>query len=388
MANTLTGLIPILYQRLDVISRELVGMIPSVSRDSGAEAAAVGQTVRSPVSRAATIVDVTPGVTAPNAGDQTFDTIDMTIDKARAAQIRWNGEEQLSVSNGNGVGWQSLFGDEVEQGFRAICNEVETDLVTIAGLGASRAYGASGTALFGSTNQLGEAAQLRKILDDNGAPPGTRSLVIGTTEGAALRTLTTLTKVNEAGTNMTLRQGELLDLFNFSLKESAQITSFTKGTNSGATTDATGYAKFSTSFTLASAGTGTILAGDLITFAGDANIYQVVTGDADVSNGGTITIAKPGILIAMSAATKAITTVGNTRRNFGFSRNAIHLVTRPPAVPKGGDAAAESTLITDPRSGLTFDVRLYKQYRQNYIEIALAWGKKVQKAEHLAMLVA
>ena len=73
----------------------------------------------------------------------------------------------------------------------------------------------------------------------------------------------------------------------------AQIYNPTSGTASGATTNNAGYAVGATTITLASAGTGTILAGDVITFAGDTNQYNVVSGDADVSNGGTITLAAP-----------------------------------------------------------------------------------------------
>ena len=81
----------------------------------------------------------------------------------------------------------------------------------------------------------------------------------------------------------------------------------TSGTASGATTDATGYATSTTTITLASAGTGTILVGDYVTFAGDTVKYKVTSGDADVSNGGTITIDSPGLLTAIPASATAIT---------------------------------------------------------------------------------
>lgn len=91
----------------------------------------------------------------------------------------------------------------------------------------------------------------------------------------------------------------------------------TKGTASGATTDATGYAIGTTTITLASAGTGTIIAGDRVTFAGDTVKYVVSSGDADVSNGGTITIESPGLLTAIPASATAITVyAGNVTAEF------------------------------------------------------------------------
>ena len=82
------------------------------------------------------------------------------------------------------------------------------------------------------------------------------------------------------------------------------------GTASGATTDSTGYPVGTTTITLASAGTGTILVGDRVTFGSDTVKYIVTSGDADVSNGGTITIESPGIYTAIPASATSITVYG------------------------------------------------------------------------------
>jgi hypothetical protein len=79
---------------------------------------------------------------------------------------------------------------------------------------------------------------------------------------------------------------------------------------SGATTNTAGYTIGATTITLASAGTGAIYVGDYVTFAGDTNKYKVATGDADVSGGGTIVLASPGLLKAIPTSATAITVLG------------------------------------------------------------------------------
>lgn len=382
-ANTLTGLIPDLYAGMDVVSRELVGFIPSVYRDSSAERAAVGQNVDYHIAPANAASDISPAMTIPNPPDQTIGLGQMQITKARAVAFGYIGEEQRGLNAG--PGYLSVQADQFAQALRTLCNEVEVDVATEAYKNASRAYGTAGTTPFAT--DLSATAQVRKILDDNGAPLSDRSLVIDTAAGAKLRTQTQLTRANEAGSLMTLRQGELLDIHGFSLKESAAVPTPAIGTGALATTDAAGYAVGSTTFTLASAGTGTLLAGDVITFAGDTNQYIITSGDADTSNGGTITIAQPGIRVAMSAATKAITVVAKSTRSIALVRSALHLVTRAPQRPKEGDQAADVMMITDPRSGLTFEVSIYLGYRKVRYEVALAWGQKAVKQAHIAALL-
>jgi hypothetical protein len=384
MSNTLTGLTTTIYNALDVVSRELVGFIPAVSSDMTYDRAAVGQTVTSPVAPAATATDITPAVTPPNDGDQTIGSVSMTITKARRVPVRWNGEEKRGLDN-NGASYNVILRDQLAQGMRALVNEVESDIANLC-LKSSRAYGTPGTVPF-ATN-LAEAAQMRKILSDNGAPMSDLQMVLDTTAGASMRTLGQLTKANEAADTSMLRRGVLLDVHGFAIRESAQVKTVLAGTGAASTTNAAGYAVGATVITLAVAGTGTILAGDVITFAGDTNKYVVASGDSDVSNGGTITLAAPGLRKAIAASATAITIIAATTRNMAFARSALAVATRAPALPEGGDSASDRMIITDPVSGLSFEISLYKQYRQIQYEIALAWGVAMVKSEHTALLLA
>lgn len=383
MANTITNLIPDIYNALDVVSRELVGFIPAVSSDMTFERAAVGQTVRSPVAPAATASDITPSATPPDDGDQTIGNVSMTITKARRVPVRWNGEQSLGLSNG-GPGRANIMRDQFAQAMRTLCNEAEADLAALH-IYASRAYGSAGTTPFATTDDFTDASETLRILKDNGASLSDLHMIINTAAGA--KYIGKQARVDAAGDNSILRQGILLNLHGMALRESAQIVTSTAGTGASATTNAAGYAVGATTITLASAGTGTIIAGDVITFAGDTNKYLVVSGDTDVSNGGAVTLAAPGLRKAIAASATAITVVAAAARNMAFARSAIALATRVPALPEEGDAASDRQIVTDPRSGLSFEIAMYKQYRQVQYEVSLAWGVKAVKTEHIALLL-
>ena len=382
MPNTLTNLIPSAYRALNVVSRELVGFIPSVQLDPSAEMLAVGQTIyipQAPVNSAGK--DISPAMAFPTAAYQTIGTKSHSLTKQRAFPFSWQNEERKAMDSG--PGYLSINEQQIAQAIRACVNEMEVDIAVAAKNGASRAFGATA----GTAPVLTDWAQAKKILDDNGAPSTDRTSVFDTSAGVALRSTSNLYKVNEAGDGGSLlRQGLLGNLFGFNLRESAQIQSTTKGTAASATTDNAGYAVGATVLTLASAGTGTILAGDIITFAGDSNKYVVASGDADVSTGGTITLAEPGLRVAMSAATKAITVFGTSARNTAFSRNAILLSTRLPA-SVSGDLATDRQVITDPVSGISFELSMYPGDRMVHYEVAACWGVTVIKPEHLAIIV-
>jgi hypothetical protein len=385
-ANTLTGLIPTLFAALDVISRELVGFIPAVTRNSSAARAAKDQTITYRVVPAMAASDISPAATPSDPSGVVLGTDTMTITKSRKVPFSWTGEEELSLMNqtmlDGGAQIDGVLRDEFVQAMRTLVNEVESDLGALY-VAASRAYGTAGTAPFGTAGDLSDIAQVRKILQDNGAPLTDLHLVLGSTAAANLRgKQNVLFKVNEAGTEELLRRGVLGQLQGFDLHESAQVKDHTKGTGSGYLVNTGGGEAVGQTTITTDTGSGTIVAGDVVTFAGTTHKYIVKTA----LSGGAFVLNKPGLLVA-EADDDAISVGNNYAANLAFARSAIHLVTRAPAMPKRGDAAQDVMEITDPVSGLAFQVALYPGYRQSIFEVGLAWGVKAAKSEHMAILL-
>lgn len=381
MANTITNLIPELYSGLDVVSRELVGMIPAVTLDPVTSRAAKDQTIRSFVAPAATAGDITPAATTPNDGDQTFTNTTLSISKARRVPIRWNGEEELSMSTGFGV--QQMRAAQIQQAFRTLTNEIEADLCALH-IYASRAVGAATTTPFGTAGDYTAASTARKILVDNGAPTGDISIVVDTGAGANIRGKQGGYDASNANSSI-LRQGVLLDINGMAIRESGQVKTHTAGSFTSGTLTSAVRAVGATALAATADYTAGLGAGDVITLAHESNANKyVITAVA----AGTITIAAPGLRTATAATgTVAITLVASTVRNMAFSRSAIVLATRLPALPDGGDIASDRTTVVDPRSGLAFEVAMYPQYRQMQYEVSIAWGVKVVKTEHFGLLL-
>lgn len=380
-ANTLTNIIPTLYEALDIVSREMVGFIPAVSRDSSGARAALNETINIPVVPAVAAADITPGVTAPNTGDQVLGNQTMTIQKSRMVPVRWNGEETVGVMN-SGL-FPSVNAQRFQQAMRTLVNEVEADLGALFAQ-ASRAYGSAGTIPFGTAGDLSDNAQVLKILQDNGAPQIDLHAVLGTASIANIRgKQSVLYKVNESGSSDLLRRGIIGDLQGAMVHTSAAVQRPAVGTGASYTTTAAGFAVGTTSIPIIT-GTGTVLAGDVVTFAGDTNKYVVSTG---VAAPGTIILAEPGLRQAIPAAATAMTIVAISAKDMYFDRSAIALVTRAPAMPEGGDQADDVIEVVDPLSGLAFQVAMYRQYRQVHYEVGLAWGVKAVAPRHIALLI-
>ena len=385
MSNTLTGLYPVMYNAMNVVSREQVGFIPAVSRDATAEMAAANQTVRSPVVPTMAGADITATNIAAAGTDQTISYVDITIANQRKVSFNLTGEEERGLGASN----RTIAEQRFAQAFRTLSNEIEEDIAQLY-VGASRAYGTAGTTPFGTGDDLTDLTEAMRILDDNGAPRTGRAAVIGSAATAKLLgKQPSMFRVNEAGNEMARVFGQMEQLFGFGMFASSKVQSHTRGTAYGASPDyltdtGSTYSVGATTVHL-DTGSGTHVAGDVITFAGDSNKYVITTGAAGDGDK-DIVLAAPGLRATL--ADGVVAELGNSyTANMVFSRDAIQLAARVPAVPTGGDQADDRTYITDPVSGLVFEVSVYRQYRQVSYEVAICWGVKLVKPEHCGLLL-
>jgi len=384
--NTLTAIIPDINTARDVISKELVGFIPSVTLNAGSERAAVNQSVKSLVTPEVSSETRSVTMSPSDPSGQTMTAKELLITNDKSIKIPWSGEEQRGVNVAEG--YSTIYGQQIEQAIRKHVNEIEAHTADIAYLASSRGYGTPTTTPFPTAGNLTDASMALKILKDNGQAGGDNSLVLNTSAGANF--IGFQSQAQMAGTDSIRNQGVLIRTAGLALRESAEVVTHTAGAMASATTTASAQTVGQTAIPLATAGTGVVAAGDMIILAGDTNKYNiesVVFAGANPAAGDVITIAEPGLRVAQTSSAKAITVVATSARNIILNRSAVELVVRPPAMPAGGDAAVDSFMMVDPRSGLSFDIRLYAGYGMNFIDVVCVYQAKAWNPKGIGTLI-
>lgn len=375
MSNVFTALQPVLYSAAQDVSAEPFGVISAISASFDDKGVAVGDTVNVPVAPTATATDFTPAAASTAGDDKTATNVGVQVTASKKVSWHMTGEQLRSLENGgNDNEWVRQL---VAQGMRTLRNLAEASACAAIKQGASRAIGTAGTNPFAS--DINAIADVRKILMDNGAPMADLQLCIDSTAGTAARKLGIIQQAYQAGSDAERRSGDLMRQFGFAIRESAGITTHTKGTGASYVTSGSTAAGV-TDIALVT-GTGTVLAGDVVTFAADTvNKYVVNTG---VAAPGTIKLGRPGA--RMTIATANALTVGNSYTpNLAFERNAVVGIMRPPIFPD--NATIQRTLISD-QFGMTYLLLQIQQYGMTTWELHLAYGFKVVQSEHVAILL-
>ena len=225
---------------------------------------------------------------------------------------------------------------------------------------------------------LNDFAQAAKSLDDRKALQMGRRAVWDTAATAQYRQLDTFVKVNESGSPMALRQGEIGMVYNIENYMSQAVRTHTAGAATAATSPLVNgvTAVGATTISIdATAMTGKLLKGDLMTIG-----TQQFVVTADTADAATNAIANVGIYPAVATAIAddaPITFPDATARahvaNLAFNRQAFTFVTRALPMPRGVDDA-----YTVSYNGITLRV-VYDydiQFKKNILSMDVLYGFK------------
>lgn len=375
MANVFTALQPVLFSAAQEVSAEPFGCVSAIAASFDDKGVAIGDAVKVPVAPTASTSDYTPAMTTTAGTDATATNVDVTITANKHVSWHLTGEQLRSLQNGgNDNEWVRQL---IAQGMRALRNGAETACATAIKQGASRAIGTAGTNPFASNIDI--IADARKILLDNGAPMTDLQLVINSTAGTAARKLGIIQQAYQAGSDAERRSGDLLRQFGFQVRESAGIVTHTKG--GGASYVTSGSTAAGVRDIALVTGTGTVLAGDVVTFAADlTNKYVINTG---VAAPGTITLGRPGAKVTIATA-NAMTIGNDYAPNLAFERNAVVGIMRPPVMPE--NPLMQKTLISD-QMGMTYLLVQIAGDGMVTWRLHLAYGFKVVQGEHVAIVL-
>lgn len=376
MANTLTALQPILFSAAQQVSAEPFGVVSAITTNFDDKGVAKGDQVKVPVAPTRAATDFEPAATSSTGANATAEDVAVEITASKKVTWHLTGEQQRSLDNGaTSAEWIRQL---VAQGMRTLRNGAEAEAAQAIKVGASRAVGTAASSPFGSN--LDAIVDVRKVLADNGAPMVDLQMVFDTTDGAALRKLGIIQQADQAGTAEERRSGNLMRQFGFELRESAGITLHTHGTEDTNYVTNGSTAAGVRNIALVT-GTGTIVAGDVVSFAADtANKYVVNTG---IAAPGTITLGRPGARMTIPTA-NAVTVTADYTPILAFERSAVVGVMRPPIMP--ANPTMTQMLISDGM-GMTYLMLDIAQYGQRTWELHLAYGFKVVQGEHVAMIL-
>lgn len=370
--NTLTAVLDrILAQAMPVL-RQYCVMPKLVASGYSALAAGRGSTIEISVAGVASATAVSPSNVPPDIAGVIPGVVVMNLDKWYESGFFLSDKDALDIREG-------VLSAQAASHVKAIANQVNSDIfATYPGIYGY--VGVAGTTPFATG--LDAAAQARKVLANQLCPLADRRGVINPDAEANFILVPSVLNANQRGDDQGIKEGRIVRILGLDWFTDQAVPTHTAGTAAGATTDATGYAAGLKTVTLASAGTGTILVGDIITFAGQSQTYAVTAGDADVSNAGTISF-EPGLQVAIATATTAITVKASHAINLAFNMDAIGFANRPfsggTLLP--GVSMRNSSYMTDPVSGLSLRVEHTVEHKREKLSFDILYGTKLLRPE-------
>jgi hypothetical protein len=406
MSNLLAAVTPKLLAQGLLALRQTAVMPQLVNSAYDTQAGERGSTIDVPIPSAIAVQVVVPANIPPTTSDVTPSSVPIPLANWYEAPFYLTDKDILTAMDG-------VIPMQASEAIKSLANQVNNDILALG----NTFYGISGTAgttPFSPASQsqttavmadTRDATNIRKVLNKQLAPMDDRHVVFNPDAEAAALNLRAFQDVSWNGDIATIRDGKLNQKLGFQWLMHQLVQSHVSGTATGITLSANAAVGDGNAFpggtvqtvggtptgnpiSLKASGAGTLVVGDIITFAGDLQTY-VVTSGASLSTTAATVYIYPGLQVAQPTATVtpvATTLIPTHVMNLAFQKNAIAFATRPLANVYPGLGAITETA-ADPLSGLTLRLEITRQHKQVRFSYDILYGCATVRRELGARLL-
>jgi hypothetical protein len=367
MANDLSPLIPKLLAQGLLALRQAAIMPRLVNRGYEAQAGDIGSAITIPVSSAVPAQAVTPAATPPATSDMTITSTTLTLDKWYEAPFYMTDKDLLEVDRG-------VIPMQASEAVKSLANQADADIFGLA----KDIYGYVGTP--GVTPLATDASvylAARKTLTNQLCPMDPRYMVMNADMEANALGLRAFQDASFTGNIDGIINGQINNKLGARWLVDQNIPSFTTGAAASyLVNNAAGLAVGAKTAAI-DGGTGAWVAGDIVTFAGHAQTYVIVSSVGGAT--ATSITFEPG-LVATVADNAAITKAASRSENLLFHRDAFAFASRPFS---GSDPMnlGQFMSMVDPVSGLTLRLEVSREHKRTRWSFDILYGVKTVRRE-------
>jgi len=415
MANNLDDILPKILARGLLALREAAVMPRLVNGDYAQEAAKKGDTINVPIPSAVSTSDVAPSNTPPVPASTTIETVPIPLNY-------WRQNDAIHLTDKDLVeidAREDFLPMQMSEAIRTLANDVNRSIhEEYRGpvRGVFGVTGTAGTTPFGTSVGVKSATQVRKILNQQVCPKDNRRGVLDFDAEAQALELEPFFSANNTLSADVILEGEIGRKFGIDWVADDEVITHIAGTilagatRTAAVNNGAGYAIGIDTINIDNGAevsvAGTLLNGDIFTFAGHAQSYVVVDNaasaefanvtDNQAGTVGTYTFAANAItalkffpaLQTAVADDEVLTVIDDHVVNLVFHRDAFAFATRP-LTQSTQDLALGSKIMSmqDPKTGIVLRLEVSRQHKQVVWEFDILWGTRLIRAELAARLL-
>lgn len=376
MANALGFYNPMFYaQEALIVLEKSLGFAARVHRGYDASPAQKGDTIN--ISKPGTFV----AQDAPNSTIQDVNTtgVSIKLDNWKEVTFALN-DKELTFTK------EKIIADHIRPAAYALADKIDSTIASAVYKDIYTFGGTPGTA----PSSLADIVHARRMLQDNLVPDdGQRHFAFDTAAEENFLQLNIFNQNPAQGTCVedVVMKGHLGNRFGMELFTSQNIQKHVPGdiaagggtiqVNTTANPGDTTVTLKGSSGTL----TGSLVYGDIITFAGQTQTYVVTEAVVAAGNAAIVKIAPA--LKAGVAANAAVTVKAAHTANIAFHRNAFAFATAPLSEIGKELGGVQMATVVDPQSSLTLRSRMWYEGRSSkvYVSLDILYGFKTLDAQ-------